>query len=1035
MLQIGRSRLRHHRSALVVLTTTALIALVVLGFLQLLGGVVSDAAARSTLTAADPALSTISARASVKVDQLPQARAVVDAAAAHDGAVVTEVFEAISRGMQSRPESDRARLAVVGDLPRWTRLVAGAYPVAGASALQVVLPRDAATAGGWQVGDTIDLVDLVADGAPTMPAIVTGIVEAIDPTDPIWLDQPLMNTGVEASDSFTLYGPFLFAEGDLAKVAGRSVSARWRIERPETGVTRANALAYKQDAERSMRLLTEGDLKHAQVSTQAPMLYAEARDIADRTRIALLTPTILLMLLGGVALTMAALQLAALRTSETALVRARGASSWQVLALAAVDATLVALLSVALAILLIPLVANPLARLGGLSEQITASPERVMRPDVLGPIVAAGIAAAVIVLITAARSGRLRASATPSARSALLGRLAKAGIDVVLIAFGVLGILQLRRYDPTSPRMDPLTLSAPALVIAGLCVLGLRIIPLLARFASGAAARRPGLTLAWGSWQVARRLGGQAGAILLVFLSVAMGALALSQGATVTRAIEDQTRFAVGVPLRVTPGQELRGSAQLNSSYAVLAGGRDRAMAVNVTTAEVGASKDVSLLALDSSAASAPYVPRADVLAGTAWPGALTGLAQPRHGIPLPAGAREVSVRVVGSASQNAGVGDSIFPLVGRVRIELPTGERLSLAAGQLNGPTPQQLTATLPQVDGGWPAGARIVGVSASPTAPYWRPGDLAGVTLSLSGASPVHIDAQPAPVTGKRESRLMNVTVYVPFDEEAAAQPVPVLVTRALADANRLTVGAEFAIGLVGATLPAKVNGILDAVPTAPNPQLAMVADLAAVSAAATRPQGTSSGALSTPLATFWLLAPADLDAARATLDKQPRLATARLDAAEIAQARRDNPVNAGMRAALRLVTSSALALAALGFAAATAGLALARHREAGILLALGTSPRQIRRAVLGERLVVLVLSTLVGLGAGVAAIWAIVALVIGSDGHPQVPAVHTEYGVGALVLFAGAVLALLAAVGLVVVGRTARDPADVLRAGEHA
>ena len=40
----------------------------------------------------------------------------------------------------------------------------------------------------------------------------------------------------------------------------------------------------------------------------------------------------------------------------------------------------------------------------------------------------------------------------------------------------------------------------------------------------------------------------------------------------------------------------------------------------------------------------------------------------------------------------------------------------------------------------------------------------------------------------------------------------------------------------------------------------------------------------------------------------------------------------------------------------------------------------------------------------------IWAIVALVIGSDGHPQVPAVHTEYGVGALVLFAGAVLALL-------------------------
>ncbi|CCH74054.1 hypothetical protein BN11_3700002 [Nostocoides australiense Ben110] len=172
----------------------------------------------------------------------------------------------------------------------------------------------------------------------------------------------------------------------------------------------------------------------------------------------------------------------------------------------------------------------------------------------------------------------------------------------------------------------------------------------------------------------------------------------------------------------------------------------------------------------------------------------------------------------------------------------------------------------------------------------------------------------------------------------------------------------------------------------------------------------------------------------AARAALAKEPRLATALVDQEEVEEQRRANPVNAGMRAALRLVTASALVLASLGFAAATAELALARHREGAILLALGTPPGHIRRAVVGERLVVLVLASLIGVLAGLAAARVIVPLVVGSDGYEQIPPVAVDLDVLRLLVFVGVVLAVLALISILVIGRTARDLADVLRAGER-
>ncbi len=1029
VLTVGMRRLHHHRAALVVLALTALTSLLVLGTLQLLSRVVTDRAAEGALVAAPVAERTISAVRSVDKDEVAAARDVVaQAQAAVPGSRLSEVFEAISRGIEGRDPTDRAGLAVLADLPRWTTLAAGAWPVAGSDPIQVVLPEAAAAAGGWQVGDRMDLPDLITDNAPPLHVVVTGIVTAKDPLDAVWLDLPLAQTGTRTGAGFTSYGPFFADGGDLETVIP-AATARWRIALPSTGLTRALAPVRQGQVEYATRLLTESpDLKGAQVRTDAPQLYAEASLISERTRIALLTPTILLMLLGSVALTMAGLQLAGLRAQETQLLRSRGASTSQIVGLAAIDAGMIAIGAFVVAWLTVPLLARPLARLGGLDIPTPAWSDAIRWRGLVLPLLVAALAAAAIVAITAARSGQLRLATQRSRRGQLLARLAGAGLDLVLIGFGVLGLLQLRRYDVTTPRADPLTLAAPALVLAGLAVLGLRLIPWLARVAAAAAGRRSGLTLAWGSWQVARRLAGQAGAILLIFLSVAMGALGVAQAATLGRAISDQTHFAAGSPLRVTTGSELTGKAGLRERYAAIAGGTDRVMAAHVGSIGVGSAKEVTMLAVDTHAAGVAFTPRADVAPD--WQRTLEKLAVPVAGLDIPAGARELAAHVQFELDEQFEW--AMLPARPDFLVALADGEWIQVPGERVTSSGSVRLRADLPQVVGGWPAGTRLIGITMAPASTYLPPEAVASAGLaSADPAAPVRLDGVDMRVAGKPEpDRWIGGALFLPLGDHPAPAPVPVLVTRDLLTEARLDAGRDFSIEVSGTAVPVHVVSVVDAIPGVPTPRRALMLHLEALA----DPQQPGQENLGPPVAQQWWLAPADVAAARAALAKEPRLATALVDQEEVEEQRRANPVNAGMRAALRLVTASALVLASLGFAAATAGLALARHREGAILLALGTPPGHIRRAVVGERLVVLVLASLIGVLAGLAAARVIVPLVVGSDGYEQIPPVAVDLDVLRLLVFVGVVLAVLALISILVIGRTARDLADVLRAGER-
>ena len=94
--------------------------------------------------------------------------------------------------------------------------------------------------------------------------------------------------------------------------------------------------------------------------------------------------------------------------------------------------------------------------------------------------------------------------------------------------------------------IDPLLVAAPALALLAGTVLTLRLLPLVARLAERRAAGGRGLTAALAGWQLSRRPMRGAGPVLLLVLAVALGMLAIGQGASWSRSQDDRADFAAG---------------------------------------------------------------------------------------------------------------------------------------------------------------------------------------------------------------------------------------------------------------------------------------------------------------------------------------------------------------------------------------------------------------------------------------------------------------------------------------------------------
>jgi hypothetical protein len=340
-----------------------------------------------------------------------------------------------------------------------------------------------------------------------------------------------------------------------------------------------------------------------------------------------------LLLVAGAGLVLAARLLASMREEESALLRARGATRWQVLRPVLAEAVVLGAVAGLAGVLVGTHLTGVLARLAGL---------RLAGYTGRGVTSLAWLSAlAVLVVCVAVMAWPALHTLTPDAarlrrgRQARLAGIAWAGGDLALLALAAVAVWELRGYSAVahpatgSLGIDPVIALAPALALAGVALIPLRGLPLLARLADRATDHERHLAAAMVSWQIARRPIRQAGPVLLVVIATATTTLALAGYQSWRQSAADQAAFAVGSDVQVDAAGPLPPGAT-----GAITGAPGVTAATEASVASIG--NEGQLIALDARTAGKAILLRPDLSSlppSALWqritPRRLSGLALP----------------------------------------------------------------------------------------------------------------------------------------------------------------------------------------------------------------------------------------------------------------------------------------------------------------------------------------------------------------------------------------------------------------------
>ncbi|WP_262284469.1 FtsX-like permease family protein [Micromonospora sp. MA102] len=939
-----------------------------------------------------------------------------------------------------------ANLATLADLPAHAELTGGSWPAPGASPLQVTLPEKIAGQLGLRVGERVPLYDRSAERAGAV--VLAGTWRPRDPGDAYWRLAPGVgdSQGDAASES---YGPFTLDPADFARTFPGSTSGAWLVA-PDlakvepsrlTGVTAALATVVEEIP----------DATGLGSSTQTVSHLDRLVDRLGRAdlvgRSALLTPLLLIVVLGGYALVLVAALLNEDRRGQTALLRARGAARGQLAGLAVREATLV----VAPAVLLAPaLTGQAVHRLGG---DLRLADGGVARIWLVAVAAAIGCLLA-MVLPALRRAGTYVADMAARSRPTRGAAVQRASVDVALVALAVLAWTQLRQYS--SPLagaggrlgIDPLLAAAPIIGVLAGAVIALRLLPPATRVAERFVDRRPWTATMFGMWQAGRRP--HAGPVLLLALAVGGSTLAWSLVASWERSQSDQARHTVGADLRLV---ERNGAAPTDRAGRLAAtAGLDRVLPAWRDDVRLGRDdRPASVVSLDAAAATGMLT--LDDAAGGASTAALLdrlvkGRAAPAGAV-LPAGAHTLAGTV--RAPVDTPFANPQLTVSALLTTDAGAAWRVPLGVAGGDG-RPVRFAVPLPETGGaplrlaGFEAdGGEAVGFTYRLKIDGLRLTDAAGAALPLpldgdwrvtDTAQGPHDQARVAPTTVDATHKIDLPDGALEFARQPSSRfavvpaaddpPVPALVTPGVAAALNIRAGDTVPLQLSGVSLPVKVVGQVTAVPGTAGDGVLL--DLPAATNLLLRQQGTVR-----PVAEWWLRTDAGGHAAAAEqLAGFP--GTTLLDRRQVAAEAAHDPYWRGARTGLLAAALGSVLLALVGLAVDV--WATTRHRlaEFAVLHTLGANARLLARALLAEQAFLAGIGVGVGLlvGAGVAATMVPLVILTPAAGRPVPEAVFTVPWSPVGLTAVGLLLAALAFAALITTGIRRRVAAAQLRIG---
>jgi hypothetical protein len=977
--------------------------------------------------------------------------------------------------------SSGAEVAAAGQLRAHARLAAGAWPAAPrpGSPIPAALPVTVAAQLGVAPGAVLALRD-PSTGA-RLRLRVSGLYRQRDPGARYWGIDQIWTCDGNIQRCFTRHGPIAVSPAAFGPAGLVVAQASWvalpdasRIGTGELAGLAARTTRAEAHLQRSARL---GGLV---ADSGMPAALTGARTDLTVARSLLAIDGLLLLLPAGGALVLIAGLLASHRAEEHALLSARGAARGQLARLALAEAIAVGAAAAAAGALAGPLLAARLASTGLLRGA------GLRLPGVPGPAwwsaLAVLLLCVAIMVWPALRPSLPGAARVQRGRPPALAAAVRAGGDVALLALGAAAVWELRAYSAgtgAAGGIDPVLAVAPALALAGMAVIPLRVLPLAARILDRIASAGRHLSAALASWEISRRPIGQAVPALLAVLAVATGTLSLAQYQSWRQSALDQAAFFTGADVRVdTPTPAGVGTAATMT----------RAPGVTAATPVAGQSTGSggNVLALDAKAASAAVLLRGDLSplpAAVLWqritpPGPAAGLRVP---------GRPARLEITAALAAGPGAGRLGGPAGASVTasVQDSRGAVYAVPAGALPADgRPHALTAVLsPARQASYPlrllglsltyllppqgrvaasppparlaiasiaAGSSAAGALAAPFADgralaAWRPAvsspDLGTLAAAPTAAVPTASGAQPGiarwragpggsqllafhpgsgPAGGGRASvDAATLTLTAPLRAGAIAG----IATRAFLRDNSISVGATVPASVGSATVPVRIVAQVARFPTVTGSG-ALIVDLAALQDALARRLDPPL-----PVTSWWLrtaagTAPAGRPAG-ATVTSRARRAAGLLS----------DPVSAAPQQAALAVGAAAALLAAIGFSVSVAAGLRTRRPQNAMLAALGVSPSAQARQLCLEEFMLCLPAAAAGLLAGTwLAHLLIPAVTITAAGTAPVPPVLVEVPLGWAVGLAVTVAVIPVLVAAATVARRP-DPAVQLRAAEAA
>jgi hypothetical protein len=981
-----------------------------------------------------------------------------------------------SRGV---PELQAASMS---DISAFADLTAGAWPAApqARQPIGVALPTTVAADLKLHVGSELSLH---YTGTKTPVRLrVTGLFRSRAPASAYWRLSPTGPSGVAVGEGYATYGPAVvnpaaFPTGGAARGAAVLQPSQAAFV---VAVSAADIRAGDLDrlAARLDHATTVLNGKVSSVSSGMPHALTSAAASLAAARSLVLISGLQLLLLAAAALALAGRLLASQRDEETALLAARGAARWQLIRPSLAEGALACAVAAAAGALLgVQLSAALLGRLIG---------HRVPAPAVgTDTWLAAGLLLVFCLAIAiwpALRPAGISAVRIRRGRQAAIASAAAAGLDIALIALAAVAVHELLTYSAagSGAGLNPVVIVAPALALAGLALVPLRLLPFAAKGLEKLTARGRRLGTAMANWEISRRPVRQSGPALLVILAVGMSTLALAQYQSWRQSVHDQAAFTAGADVTVSMAnaEPLADVSRITRLPGVTA-------AMPVSTLPYGSGE---LLAIGGRQAGATVVMRPD-LAAPLQPSQLwRELAEGgTPGFVLPGRAERLAI----TAAMAGGLHNALGPVSATVTVQDAYGLAYTFPAGSMpaDGRSHRLVAQLATSAGAAYPL--RLIGVSLTYSMPVaaksaaavaadakavvtfssvavsssrhgpfgapfmsgqelarWRPMSLgaelgslssvlggendglkepsvthwaaAGHEAELTLAPGMGPDVPPKALRALGSTSLQaQVQVTIP----PPAQGVWLIATAAYLHATGQLSGSDINLTVGGTQVTGHLAMTVSQFPSVTSGG-AIVADAGMLEDAI-----VSAGGAPVPATSWWLrtaggATPAGLPAGSAVVNAKSLSASLEHD-----------PISAApVKAALAVAAAVAL-LAALGFCVSVAASARARRGQRALLGALGVPAAAQARLFCLEEIMMSGPAALVGLGLGIGLAHLLIpAVTLTSAGGIPVPTVLVRLPLSWAVLIAVAVPAIPVVAAAITTLRQP-DAAAELRAAEAA